>query len=349
MKNTEAILKVPGTMEILPVEMPMPKSDEVLIKVEYVGLCGSDIHGFESGPFIPPKDPNQKIGLGHECSGTIVEIGNCVTNFKVGDRVTIEPGIPCGKCKYCMEGRYNICPSVDFMATQPNYRGSLTNYLCHPERFTYLLPDNMDLIEGSLVEPAAVGMHAAMLSGIKPGESAVILGAGCIGLMTLQALKIVGITDIIVVDIIEKRLKLAKQLGAKVTINAKTEDTVRRVKERVGDLGADVVFEIAGSAITAKQATQIVSRGGKIMIAGSISGETPIEFLKINREVTIQTVFRYANRFPVTIDAIATGKFDVKSMVTHEYDYQDIQRAFEDSLSLKEEIIKTVVKIESEG
>lgn len=345
MKNSKAILKVPGTMEIRPAEVPVPRENEVLIKVEYVGICGSDVHGFESGPFIPPKDPNQEIGLGHECAGTIVSVGKSVTKFKVGDRVCIEPGVPCGKCRFCLEGKYNICPDVDFMATQPNYKGALTNYLCHPESFTYHLPDNMSTMEGALVEPAAVGMHAAMLANVKPGNKVVILGSGCIGLMTLQSLKVMGVTDVVVIDILEKRLEMAKELGAMEVINAKKEDVVSRCKELLGELGADVVFETAGSKITAEQALQLVVRGGKIMIVGTISGDTPVNFLKINREVSIQTVFRYANRYPVTISSIASGKFDVKSMVTHIFEYKDVQKAFEDSIKRKNEIIKGVIKV----
>ncbi len=345
MKNTEAILVVPGTMKIQDAPVPTPKEDEVLLKVEYVGICGSDVHGFESGPFIPPKDPNQKIGLGHECAGVVEAVGSKVTKFKPGDRVNIEPGVPCGKCKYCLEGHYNICPDVDFMATQPNYRGALTNYLCHPESFTYKLPENMSTMEGALVEPAAVGMHAAMEGGARLGKQIVILGAGCIGLMTLQGCKALGATDIIVVDVMPKRLEMAKQLGASVVINGMEEDTIAKCRELTNDMGADIVFETAGSQVTAKQAPQIVARGGRIMIVGTIPGEVPVDFLKINREVSIQTVFRYANNYPMTIDAISSGKFDVKSMVTHVYDYQDVQRAFEESVNCKQDIIKGVIKI----
>lgn len=345
MKNTEAILVVPYKMEIQDAETPNPKDDEVLIKVEYVGICGSDVHGFEFGPFIPPKDPNQKIGLGHECAGEVVAIGNKVINVKVGDKVNIEPGVPCGKCKFCLEGKYNICPDVDFMATQPNYKGALTNYLVHPAMMTYKLPENMNTIEGALVEPAAVGMHAAMLAEVKPGKKIVILGAGCIGLMTLQACKVMGANEIVVVDILPKRLGMAKKLGAMEIVNSKEVDSVARVKEILGDLGADIVFETAGTQVTAKQTTLMVMRGGKIMIVGTIKGETPIDFLKINREVTIQTVFRYANSYPVTIEAIASGRFDVKSMVTNIYDYKDVQKAFEDSINCKQDIIKAIIKI----
>lgn len=346
MDNSEAILVTPGKMEIQDAPMPEPKEDEVLLKVEYVGICGSDVHGFRFGPFIPPKDPGQKIGLGHECAGTVVKVGKKVTKIRPGDRVNIEPGVPCGKCKYCLEGRYNICPDVDFMATQPNYRGALTNYLTHPENFTYKLPDNMDTMEGALVEPAAVGMHAALESKARVGKKIVILGAGCIGLMTLQGCRALGATEIVVVDVLPKRLALARKLGAMEVVNGMEEDTVSRCREILGDLGADIVFETAGSAVTARQAPDIVARGGRIMMVGTISGEVPVDFLKINREVTIQTVFRYANNYPMTIEAISSGRFDVKSMVTNVYSYREVQRAFEESVNCKQDIIKGVIKMD---
>jgi L-iditol 2-dehydrogenase len=345
MKNTKAILEVPGKMVIKDAAMPEPKEDEVLIKVEYVGICGSDVHGFQYGPFIPPKDPAQEIGLGHECAGRVVKVGTQVKGFKVGDAVNIEPGVPCGHCRFCREGHYNICPDVDFMATQPNYRGALTNYLCHPASYTYKLPDNMSTMEGALVEPASVGIHAAMTANVRPGQKIVILGAGCIGLMTLQACRTLGAAQIVVVDVLANRLHMAKQLGAMEVINGKLENTIDRCHEILGAWGADVVFETAGAQVTARQAPDIVMRGGKIMIVGTIPGETPINFLKINREVTIQTVFRYANRYPVAIDAISSGAFDVKSMVTNIYDYQDVQKAFAESVDCKADIIKGVIKI----
>ena len=150
MKNSEAILVTPKHFEIQECPVPEPKDHEILMKVEYVGMCGSDIHGFEFGPFIPPKDPNQKIGLGHEVAGEVVKIGAKVTKFKVGDKVLIEPGVPDDTCEYCRTGRYNICPGVDFMATQPNYKGALTQYMTHPEEWTYHIPEGMTTMEGAL-------------------------------------------------------------------------------------------------------------------------------------------------------------------------------------------------------
>ena len=349
MKNSEAILVTPKHFEIQECPMPEPKDNEILMKVEYVGMCGSDIHGFEFGPFIPPKDPNQKIGLGHEVAGEVVKVGANVTKFKPGDKVLIEPGVPDDSCEYCREGRYNICPAVDFMATQPNYKGALCQYMTHPEEWTYHVPEGMTTMEAALVEPAAVGMHAAILGEARLGKSIVILGAGTIGLMVLQACLSLGATDITVVDVMQKRLDLALKLGAKRVINGKEQNTVEvlRSEELYGDHGVELVFECAGAVVTAQQAVEIVSRGGKIMMVGTQSNPVPINFLKINREVTIQTSFRYCNNYPQTIEAIATGKFNVKDMVTHVYNYKDVQKAFEEAIDpvKKCDMIKGVVKV----
>lgn len=345
MKNRVAILREIQNMEIKECPIPVPANDEVLIKVEYVGICGSDVHGFEHGPYIPPKDPNTIIGLGHECAGEVFSIGKKVTRFKVGDKVAIEPGIPCGKCRYCLEGRYNICPNVDFMATSPNYKGALTYYLAHPESMTFKLPDTMDTIEGALIEPLAVGFHAAKKGGAGFGKRVIILGAGCIGLMTLQACKTMGVSDIIVVDLFENRLDLAMGLGATATVNAKEYDVVDKCNELIGVEGADIVFETAGSQVTASQTTSLVIRGGNIVMVGTIPGDTPINFLNINREATIMTSFRYANMFPTAIEAVATGKVNVKSMVNKIFEFDDVQKAFEVSINNKQDLIKGVIKV----
>lgn len=346
MKNTEAILVKPKHFEIQDTEIGDPGDNELLIKVEYVGMCGSDIHGFEFGPFIPPKDPNQKIGLGHEVCGEVVKVGKNVTRFKVGDKAIIEPGVPDLNTNYSKTGRYNICPSVDFLATQPNYKGALTNYMIHPEAWCFKLPENMDTMEGALVEPAAVGVHAARIGEARPGKSIVIFGAGCIGLMTLQACLANGATDVTIVDVVEKRLEKARELGARVAFNSMEGDFVEYVQKNY-PLGIELIFEAAGAEITMNQAVQTVARGGKIVMVGTQSKPVPIDFLKINREVTIQTSFRYCNDFPETIEAISTGKIDVKNMVSNIYDYKDVQKAFEEAINpeKKQDIIKGVIKV----
>lgn len=345
MKNTVAILEKPGKMVIKDTAVPEPKDNEVLIKVGDVGICGSDVHGFQHGPYIPPKDPNQTIGLGHEVAGIVEKVGKDVSDFKIGDRVCIEPGIPCYKCEFCMEGHYNVCPDVDFMATQPNYKGALTNYLAHPADMTYHLPENMSIVEGALVEPAAVGIHAAEMAGDLLGKKVVILGSGCIGLMTVQSTKLMGASEIVVIDVLENRLKKAEELGATAIFDGRDEDLIDKVKAVVGEYGADVVFETAGAIPTAKMALQLVKRRGKVMVVGTIPGDTPIDFLKINREVSIQTVFRYANDYPKTISMISKGDFDVLSMADKYFDYKDTQEAFEFSVNNKSDLIKGVIRV----
>lgn len=345
MENTVAILEKPGKMVIKDKEVPKPKANEVLIKVAYVGICGSDVHGFQHGPYIPPKDPNQTIGLGHEISGIVEGVGDEVTKFKKGDRVCIEPGIPCYKCEFCLEGHYNVCPDVDFMATQPNYKGALTNYLTHSEDMTFHLPDEMSLIEGALVEPAAVGVHAVEMAGDLLGKKVAILGSGCIGLMAIQAARLKGAAEIVVIDVLQNRLEMAEKLGATATFDGRDESLVEKIKGVVGEYGADVVFETAGAIATAKMALQIVKRRGKIMIAGTIPGDTPVDFLKINREVSIQTVFRYANAYPKTISMIAKGGFDVEGIADKYFDYEDTQEAFEFSVNHKQDLIKGVIRV----
>lgn len=343
-KNIAAVVPEFYHIELQELPMPTVRPDDVLIRVEYVGICGSNIHMFQHGPTQPPTDPNTKLVFGHECAGTVVGLGSAVKKFQIGDRVVIEPGVPCGKCKYCLSGHYNLCPDVDFIDVQPTYYGALRKYLAFPASSTYLLPENVSTLEGALVEPAAVGIHAAELAGVKPGKRIVILGAGCIGLMTLQACRIMGASEIIVVDLVPRRLDMAKQFGAMRTCSSAEEDAVKLVQE-LFEGGADIVFETAGAKPTAMMTTRMVSRGGKIMIVGTIPGDTPINFLSINREVTIQTVFRYCNNFPMTLDAIASGRFDVKSMITNIYDFTETQRAFDESLSQRQHIIKSVIRV----
>ena len=349
MRNSKAILVTPKHFVIREAPVPEPGPREILLKVEYVGMCGSDIHGFEFGPYIPPKDPNQEIGLGHEVAGEVAKVGSEVTRFEVGDKVLIEPGVPDGSCGYCREGRYNICPGVDFMATQPNYRGALCQYMTHPEDWTYHVPEGMSVMEAALVEPAAVGIHAALLGGARLGSHIAILGCGTIGLMTLQACLFLGASDITVVDVVSSKLKLAQRLGAREAINARDTDAVEylRSAERLGDHGVDLVFECGGSARLVRQAVDLVARGGKVVVVGTQSEPVPIDFLKINREVTIQTSFRYCNNFPQTIEAIASGRFNVRDMVTNVYDFKDVQQAFSDAIdpARKADMVKGVIKV----
>lgn len=346
MKNRAAYMTGLNKMEIREIEVPVPKEKEVLVKLEYVGICGSDVHYLEHGKigdFIVKGD----FILGHECAGTIVAIGAKVEKLKVGDKVALEPGITCGQCEFCKTGRYNLCPDVEFLATPP-YQGCFMNYIAFPENMAFKLPDMISTKEGALVEPLAVGMHAAKQGKVKLGDSVVILGSGTIGLVTLLACKAFGATDITVVDVIPKRLEYAKKLGATTVINATEVDVLAEIDKLTNKTGVDVVIETAGSAQTIAQTPYLIKNGGCIVLVG-MAPQDIIEynFAKIlAKEAEIKSVFRYRNIYPQAIQAISKGVIDISGIITHEFAFEDVVKAFDFVINHKQEVVKAVIKID---
>ena len=346
MKNRAAYMTGLNKLEIREIEVPVPKEKQVLVKLEYVGICGSDVHYLEHGK-IGDFVVNGDFILGHECAGTIVAIGAKVETLKVGDKVALEPGITCGQCEFCKTGRYNLCPDVEFLATPP-YHGCLMNYIAFPENMAFKLPDTISTKEGALVEPLAVGMHAAKQGNVTLGDSVVILGSGTIGLVTLLACKAFGATDITVVDVIPKRLEYAKKLGATTVINAMEVDVLAEIDKLTNKKGVDVVIETAGATTTIAQTPYLVKNGGCIVLVG-MAPQDIIEynFAKIlAKEATIKSVFRYKNIYPQAINAIAKGIIDISGIITHEFDFDDVSQAFDFAINHKQEVVKAVIKID---
>lgn len=334
-------------MIIKDIEVPEPGEKEVLVELEYVGICGSDVHYYHNGCCGAYKvDLSEDFMLGHECSGTVVEVGKGVTSLKTGDKVALEPGITCGKCEFCKSGKYNLCPDVVFLATPP-VQGCYEQYIAFPEDMCFKLPENMTTKEGALIEPLSVGFHAANQGDVKVGDTVVILGGGCIGLVTLLACKAHGAGQIIVADLVDARLNKAKELGAAYVINSGKEDVLEKIKEITDGKGADVVFETAGSPVTIAQTPFIVSRGGTITLVGlSSKEEICYNFAQImDKEATIKSVFRYRNIYPKAIAAVANGSIDVKGIVTHEFDLEHIQDAFDEAVNNKTDLVKAVIKV----
>ena len=336
-----AVLEKVKKISIEEREIPRPKEDEVLVRVKSVGVCGSDIHYYKEGrigSFVVEKP----IILGHESSGEVVEVGSKVKSFKVGDRVALEPGIPCRKCNYCKTGRYNLCPDVIFMATPP-VDGAFAEYVVHPEDFTFKLPDNVSYDEGALIEPLSVGIYASSRAKVRPGDNVLIFGAGPIGLVTLQSAKAYGAENVIVVDINNFRLSAAKKLGADYTINSKVEN-LERIKEIFPD-GLDIVFEASGNSSVIKDTTRFAKRGGKIVFIG-LASEDYIG-LNINeitsKELDLLGIFRYANVYRKAIDLVAKGKIDLRTLVTHHFTLEQTQEALEFADKNKDECIKVIV------
>lgn len=340
-----AVMTGIGEVEIQRRPIPSPADNEVLVKVEYVGICGSDLHYYESGRignFIvePP------FVLGHEAGGTVVEVGQNVKDLKAGDRVAMEPGKTCGSCSHCKEGKYNLCEDVIFFATPP-VDGVFQEYVAHEAALCFRLPENVSTMEGALIEPLAVGMHAANQGGAHLGQTAVVTGAGCIGLCTLLSLRAMGVSKIIVTDVMPKRLNKALELGADYVINGKEEDVVARIMEITGGKGADLGLETAGSQITATQLIKAAKKGSTIVFVGySASGEMTLPIgMALDKELTFKTVFRYRNIYPMAIEAVATGKIAIKDIVTNYYELDDIKNALDSCVHNKADIVKGVIKV----
>jgi len=343
-RNRAAYMTALDHMEIRDIPVPQPKENEVLVKLDYVGICGSDVHYFHDGrcgDFVVRGD----FILGHEGAGTVEEAGPGVKNLKAGDRVALEPGIVCGKCEYCKSGHYNLCPDVRFLATPP-VDGCFKNYIAFPEDMCFKLPDNVSTREGALVEPLSVGMYAAEQGNVKLGDHVVILGAGCIGLVTLLSCKAHGAADITVVDVVPKRLEYAKKLGATRVFDGR-ENIIEKIMELTNGAGTEKVFETAGSNITIAETPYLVKNGGTIVLVGlSPEPECKFNFGKIMaKEAQIKSVFRYRNIYPSAISAISKGMIDVKQIVTHEFDFDDIQNAFMKNIYEKNDVVKAIIKM----
>ena len=260
--------------------------------------------------------------------------------------MALEPGIPCGHCYYCKTGNYHLCPDVRFLATPP-YDGCFMNYIAYPADMVFTLPHSVSSEEGALVEPLAVGIHAVEQGDVKLGDSIVILGSGCIGLMTLLAAKARGASDITVVDIMDNRLEKAMEMGAARVINARKEDVLVAVDKITNGRGMDIAFETAGSEITAKQTAHLIRRGGTAVLVGMTSNNSfEYDFAALMaKEATIRTVFRYKNIYPAAISAIAHGNIDLSKLNPTEYSFSDIADAFEDNINHKNDITKIVIKM----
>ena len=338
-----------GTDNMIIKEIPVPeiRDDQVLVSLEYVGICGSDVHYFHSGTCGPFKvDLSQDYMLGHECAGTIAAVGKNVTTLKVGDKVALEPGITCGECEFCKGGKYNLCPDVEFLATPP-YAGCNEEFIAFPENMCFKLPENISTKEGALIEPLSVGFHAAAQGGVKVGDTVAVLGGGCIGLVTLLACKAAGAGTIIMADMVGARLEKAKELGAAYTLKADECDVIAEIDRITEGKGVDVVLETAGSPVTIAQTPFIVKRGGTICLVGIAAvEEINYNFGQImDKEATIKSVFRYRNIYPKAIAAVASGAIDVKGIVTHEYDLDHIQEAYEEAVNNKTDLVKAVIKV----
>lgn len=337
-KNRRAFLHKEHYFELRHDKIPTPKEDEALVKIAANGICGSDIHFYAEGklgnflvttPYVP----------GHEASGTVVAVGEKVKNVQEGQRVIIEPGIPCGRCEMCLSGKYNLCPDVVFFSAPP-IDGTLCDYICVRANFLHIMPDELSFIKGAMAEPAAVAVHAvnqAIKAGSISGKSATVIGAGPIGLFVAQVFKSMGGGKVTCVDISDYKLEKAKELGADMVINS--------LKNDVPDRSSDVVFETAGVPKTTAQMIDIAKSGGTIIQVGWPAGNMVTMNIAtfIDKELTYKCVNRYANAFPTAIQYLADGRIDIDKMISKSFSLDEVGEAFRYARECSGEIVKVAI------
>ena len=317
----------------------VPGPGEVRIAIDTVGICGSDVHYYIHGR-IGPFVVEAPMVLGHEASGVVVECGPGVTGLSVGDRVCMEPGIPDGSSRASKLGVYNVDPAVRFWATPPIH-GCLTPHVVHPAAFTYRMPDNVSFAEGAMVEPLAIGLQAATKARIKPGDVALVTGAGPIGVMTALSALAGGCARVYISDLVDPKLVVAAQYDNIIPINVTREDVAARIRAETGGWGADVVFECAGAAASVRTALEAVAPAGCVVWVGMPVDPVPVDLvLAQSKEIRMETVFRYANMYDRAIALMASGKIDLKPLISATFPFEDSIAAFDRAVEARPTDVK---------
>ncbi|MFC7019889.1 MULTISPECIES: NAD(P)-dependent alcohol dehydrogenase [Haloarcula] len=340
-----AVLVGPTEFELTDRPRPQPAPDEVLVAVRDVGICGSDVHYYEHGRIGDYVVENPLV-LGHESAGEVVAVGDAVTHLSVGDRVALEPGVPCRRCTHCKRGDYHLCEDVTFMATPP-HDGAFTEYVSWPADFAYRLPESVSTTEGALCEPLSVGIHAVRRGDVETGDTVVVTGAGPIGLLVMEAARAAGATDVVLTDVVPEKLAVAAERGADLTVDVSETDLEAAVDDHTDGVGADVVVEASGAAPSIESTFDVVRRGGTVVLVGLASEVTiPIDVLDvIDNELDVHGSFRYKNTYDAAVDLLADGVVDVEGIVDFEAPLSDIDTAFQRSMG--SDIVKDIIKIDS--
>jgi D-xylulose reductase len=329
-----------------PIDEPLGAHD-VRIALRTVGVCGSDVHYYEFGK-IGPFVVNEPMILGHEASGRIIEVGSEVAHLKVGDRVCMEPGIPDPNSKATRLGIYNLDPAVRFWATPPIH-GVLRPSVVHPAAFTFKLPDNVSYEEGAMVEPLAVGMHAANKAQIKPGDIAVVMGAGPIGMVTILAALAGGCSQVIVTDVQQPKLDMAARLGPVTPVNVAKENLVDVVNKMTDGWGADIVFEASGNERASAAVFDPLAPGGRVIYIGLPVNPIPYDLVKAStKEARVEHVFRYAHVYPRALALMGSRKIDVRPLITDTFNFTQSKEAFDYALHMPPTSVKVQITVDKD-
>jgi len=327
---------------------PLVAPDEVLVRVAAVAICGSDVHGYtgSTGRRIPP------IIMGHEASGVVEAVGRDVPGWIPGSRVTFDSTVYCNVCPECRRGRINLCEARQILGVSPpafRRHGAMAEFVAVPHWVLHRLPDGLTFEEAALVEPAAVAMHAARITPIAPGDTVIVVGAGAIGLLAMQAARIRGAGTVVVIDVRDERLAVAGRLGGDVVINSETGDPRDAMRTATGRPTANVVLEAVGIQQTVQLATDLAAPGGNLTLIGNVqpSIEQNLQAI-VGKELTIRGSAASAGEYPTCIDFIAAGRLQVKPLISRVMPLADGQAAF-DSLRRGEPGLLKIVLLPEAG
>jgi L-iditol 2-dehydrogenase len=298
------------------VDDPVIGPDDVLVSVKACGICGSDIHGYDgsTGRRIPP------LVMGHEASGIIADVGSNVKNFRVGQRVSFDSTVSCGNCRFCQAGQINLCDNRQVLGVscgEFRRNGAFAEFVSVPARIVYALPDDLGFNEAAMIEAVSIGVHAVNLTPVSLGDTAVIIGTGMIGLLTLQAARLAGFRRLIAVDTESSKLALARELGATDVFNPKETDIPEAVRSVTGGAGADAAFECVGANATVLSAIHSVRKGGTVTLVGNITPKTELPLqVVVSRQLRLQGSCASSGEIPACIDLLARKDIKVDKIIS---------------------------------
>ena len=343
------LLREYGHLEIAEMPRPVPGPGEVLVRVAACGICGSDVHGYDgsSGRRIPP------LVMGHEAAGTVAAVGSGVTEYREGDRVTFDSTVYCGECDFCRRGEMNLCDQREVVGVScGDYRrhGAFAEFVTVPERIVYRLPDAMEFEEAAMLEAVSVALHAVHLSGSGEDRTALVIGAGMIGLLTMQAARALGYGRVTIGDIDATRLALARTLGADETLDSSGAEWIAAVREKTGGHGADVVFEAVGRNATVGAAIDGVRKGGTVVLIGNISPEVTLPLQKVvSRQVRLQGSAASCGEYPEAMEMVTSGRIRIEPLITAVATLEEGPRWFERLHSGEPNLMKVVLTPDAAG
>ena len=337
------VLEEKGRLALRDIDLPTDCGPrDVRIRMHTVGVCGSDVHYYTHGK-IGPFVVKAPMVLGHEGAGTVIEVGRAVRGLQVGDRVCMEPGIPDPNSRASRLGIYNVDPAVTFWATPPDH-GCLTPEVIHPAGFCFKLPDSVSFAEGAMVEPFAVGMQAALRARIQPGDVAVVTGAGPIGMMVALAALAGGCARVLVTDVAQPKLDIIARYPGIEVVNLRQQTAVDRISEMTGGWGADIAFECSGTAAAVLDLPNLIRPGGAVVLVGMPVDPVPFDIVRLQaKEARVETVFRYANVYDRAVGLMASGKVDLKPLITATYGFEQSIAAFERAAEGRPADVKTQI------